>query len=156
MTDGEERLTLAASPGAESDCAFCRIARGEEAANIVCDNVEALAFFPENPATPGHTLVIPRRHVQNFLLTDDQLDAHLMTMVRRVGGALARVLQPEGLNLISSAGTVATQTVPHLHLHVVPRWSTDAIGDIWPPKEPMDEALEEDLAERIRAACEGT
>jgi diadenosine tetraphosphate (Ap4A) HIT family hydrolase len=125
-------------------------------ANIVCDNVETLAFFPENPATPGHTLVIPRRHVQNFLLADDQLDAHLMTMVRRVGAALARVLQPEGLNLISSAGTSATQTVPHLHLHVVPRWSTDAIGDIWPPKKPMDEALEEDLGERIRAACEGT
>jgi histidine triad (HIT) family protein len=148
-----KRLSLEPDPALAADCAFCRIARGEEEAIVVCDDEDCIAFFPESPATPGHTLVIPRRHVQHFLQVDEPLGERLMSMVSRVGGAIEKALRPEGMNLISSAGSAATQTVPHLHLHVVPRWSTDAIGDIWPPKTPMEEALEEDLAERIRGAC---
>jgi histidine triad (HIT) family protein len=95
--------------------------------------------------------VIPRRHVQHFLLLDPPLGAALMAAVVHVGRSLDEVLMPEGMNLISSAGAAATQTVPHLHFHVVPRWSHDKIGDIWPPQAPMDERLEEDLADRVRA-----
>ena len=153
MTDWAAKLSLEPDPTAESDCAFCRIAKGETDTTVVCESDESIAFFPENPATPGHTLVIPRKHVQHFLMMDPRLSENLMSMVVRVGRALESTVKPEGMNLISSAGTAATQTVPHLHLHVVPRWSSDAIGEIWPPKEPMGEALEDDLGERVRAAC---
>jgi histidine triad (HIT) family protein len=57
------------------------------------------------------------------------------------------------MNLITSAGAAAEQTVPHLHLHVVPRWSDDGFGEIWAPKKPLAHSLEKDAAERIRAAC---
>lgn len=148
-----EGLSLKLDPSLEADCAFCRIVRGEEEATAVCESDDCLAFIPENPATRGHTLVIPREHVQHFLELEPALGESLMSMVVRVSRAVQSTVNPEGMNLVSSAGAAATQTVPHLHIHVVPRWSTDEIGDIWPPKRPMDEALEEDLAERIRAAC---
>jgi histidine triad (HIT) family protein len=63
-------------------------------------------------------------------------------------------LSPDGMNLISSSGSVAEQTVFHAHLHVVPRWVNDPIDRIWPPKRRMSEAIKEDVAERIRGACD--
>ena len=71
----------------------------------------------------------------------------------RVGRAINLALAPEGMNLITSSGKAAEQSVFHLHLHVVPRWFKDGFGRIWPPEKPMDEALKEDTAERVRAAC---
>jgi histidine triad (HIT) family protein len=62
-------------------------------------------------------------------------------------------LDPDGMNLITSSGSAAEQTVFHLHLHVVPRWRNDAIGRIWPPEKPMSEVVKENLADRIRDAC---
>lgn len=154
MRYGAADIELMADPALQTHCAFCRIARGEELATVVCATDECVAFFPETPATPGHTLVIPRQHIQNFLLLESQLACHLVSMVIRVGRAIERALNPEGMNLITSAGAAATQTVPHVHFHVVPRWFHDEIGDIWPPKKAMNRDLEENLAERISAACE--
>jgi histidine triad (HIT) family protein len=112
-----------------------------------------VAFFPDDPATPGHTLVIPRRHVEHLWATDATLAADLMAAVVRVGKAIYAALSPDGMNLITSAGIAAEQTVPHLHLHVVPRWASDRIGPIWPPKEPLNDHLSDDLAAAIREFC---
>ena len=79
------------------------------------------------------------------------LAAELMRAAVVVGRAIQRALQPDGMNLISSAGSVAEQTVFHLHLHVVPRWSRDGFGAIWPRGlRYEDPALIEGVAERIR------
>ena len=135
------------------DCEFCRIARGEEEALVVCESDDCLAFFPTEPATRGHTLIIPRQHAPDLWHIPLQLEASLMNMVVRVGQALQRALHPDGMNLISSAGEAAEQTVFHLHLHVVPRWSGDRIGTIWPPKKPWNETVKEDVADLVRAEC---
>lgn len=84
---------------------------------------------------------------------DPAVGAELMAAVIRVGRAITHTLQPEGLNLISSSGRAAEQTVFHVHLHVVPRWRTDGFGRIWPPEGPTDWRAEANLAARIRAAC---
>lgn len=116
-----------------SDCPFCAIVRSEAAAIVVAANSRCLAFFPDEPATLGHTLIIPRAHVRNlWSIADYELSAALMTMAIRIGKALDAVVTPEGMNLITSAGAAAEQTVFHLHLHVVPRWTNDRIGPIWP------------------------
>jgi histidine triad (HIT) family protein len=81
------------------------------------------------------------------------MSAELTTAVIRVGRAIGSALKPEGMNLISSSGKVAEQTVFHLHLHVVPRWSDDGFGQIWPPERHMDAHLKEDVAQRVRQAC---
>jgi histidine triad (HIT) family protein len=137
----------------DPDCEFCAIARGNSPAEIVCQGEKWLAFFPLAPATPGHTLVIPRGHTSDLWSATEGDARELMSAVLRVGRAIREALEPEGLNLISSAGRAAEQTVPHLHLHVVPRWRDDGFGAIWPPNRSIPDRLERDAADRIRRAC---
>lgn len=136
------------------DCDFCAIARGDDrSVEVVSEAKTWIAFFPTNPATPGHTLVVPRRHVVDLWEVEPELAGELMEAVVLVGRAIRGALKPEGMNLITSAGKVAEQTVFHLHLHVVPRWHRDNFGKIWPieGKSFQDSALE-DIADRIRDA----
>lgn len=81
------------------------------------------------------------------------LATDLMIAVVRVGRAIEISLTPEGMNLITSAGESAEQTVYHLHLHVVPRWREDGFGAIWPPKGELRGTDMEVIANRIREAC---
>lgn len=136
------------------DCTFCAIARGDAPAEVVCEGKDWIAFFPLSPATPGHTLVIPRSHLENLWETGEQMVGTLMAAVIEVGHAIQSALQPDGFNLITSAGEAAEQTVRHLHLHVVPRWTDDDFGHIWPPPTDMPEDIKRDAAARIRAACD--
>jgi histidine triad (HIT) family protein len=138
----------------DPDCDFCRIARStDERTEVVCEGENWVAFFPREPATPGHTLVIPRSHVPDVWSLDSRLGGELMAAVVRVGRAIQTALVPEGMNLISSSGEVAEQSVFHLHLHVVPRWRRDGFGRIWPMDSSTKHADLENLAGLIRVAC---
>lgn len=139
----------------EPDCDFCAIGRGDdESAEIVCARPMWVAFFPLEPATPGHTLIIPRAHVADLWEAEPALAAELMEAALIVGRAIAAASAPEGMNLITSAGSAAEQTVFHLHLHVVPRWHEDGFDEIW-PRGPRyeNESLLGGIADRIREAC---
>jgi histidine triad (HIT) family protein len=135
-----------------SACPFCAIARGEDrSVEILWEADSWVAFFPHTPATPGHTLLIPREHVPDFWTADRFLADELTGAAIRIGRAINSALEPEGMNLITSAGDAAEQSVFHLHLHLVPRWSDDAL-DIWPPKKAIGREAEKNLGEMIRAA----
>jgi histidine triad (HIT) family protein len=135
-------------------CEFCAIARGSDrSVEVVCESDGWIAFFPLDPATPGHTLVVPKTHVANFWQLDGSLATELTNAVIRVGRAIDRALSPEGMNLITSAGRAAEQSVFHLHLHVVPRWQRDGFGDIWPHGQRYEDANLDDAAGKIRAEC---
>jgi histidine triad (HIT) family protein len=135
------------------DCPFCRIVRGgDDAAVVVARAEDWLAFFPDTPATPGHTLVVPKRHVQHYWALDAGLACTLAVASLRVGLAIQDALAPEGMNLITSRGQAAEQTVQHVHLHLVPRWREDALDEIWPPRRETDSATLTTVAERIRVA----
>lgn len=139
----------------EGICDFCSIARGEEpAAEIVAETIDWVAFFPLNPATPGHTLIIPREHVPDLWAISPVRSATLIAAVVQVGQAIQRALNPDGMNLISSAGSAAEQTVFHLHLHVVPRWRQDGFGQIWPTGRRFESADLENVVDRIRVELE--
>ena len=139
-------------PAVEPDCQFCQIIQGTGPARVVAQDAHALAFFPLRPVSRGHTLVVPRAHVADLWSADPALAGHVIQTVVRVGHAIRAALLPDGLNLISSAGEAASQTVFHLHLHVVPRWAGDHIGNIWPPGERVDEAAQDQSADMIRNA----
>jgi histidine triad (HIT) family protein len=140
----------------DSNCDFCAIAGGDvRGTQIVCEDDNWIAFFPIHPATPGHTLVIPRIHVVNLWEADLDLGAELMRSVIRVGNAIGEAVHPQGMNLITSAGRTAEQSVYHLHLHIVPRWERDGFGRIWPVDGKFDDESLGDVAEKIRAACNG-
>lgn len=103
-------------------CAFCAIVARTASAEIVAEWPDALAFVPLNPVTPGHVLVVPKRHVRD-VTEDPEVSAAAMR-------AAAELAVPP-TNVITSAGEGATQTVFHLHLHVVPRVAGDGLALPW-------------------------
>jgi histidine triad (HIT) family protein len=136
----------------QQSCNFCAIARGEDRSiEIVGESDDWVAFFPLEPATPGHTLVIPRSHVADLWRVESALGGELMTAVIQVGRAIEAALRPEGMNLITSAGSAAEQTIFHLHLHLVPRWERDGFGKIWPTGARHQDDDLNHVADRIRA-----
>lgn len=107
------------------DCVFCRIVAGEAPAEIVTRWDDAIAFRPLGPVTDGHTLVVPIKHVENYA-TDPEVTAATM----RRAAELAPHIHRQS-NLITSAGPWATQTVFHLHVHIVPRRPNDGLHLPW-------------------------
>ncbi len=103
-------------------CVFCAIARGDAPATVVRRWPEAVAIVPRRPVTAGHTLVIPHVHVADALERPEVAGR----VMRR-----AAELAPHPCNLITSAGGVATQTVFHLHVHIVPRAAGDGLALPW-------------------------
>jgi histidine triad (HIT) family protein len=103
-------------------CPFCDIAHGRGPHELVCDWGHTMAIVPLNPVVPGHVIVIPKVHVPDATY-DPNITA--MTMM----GA-AQIARPQ-CNIITSAGIDATQTVFHLHVHVVPRRSGDGLKLPW-------------------------
>lgn len=106
------------------DCLFCAIAAGDIPSKQVYADDAAIAFLDINPWKRGHTLVIPRRHVDDIFAPDEALSE-----IGPAIGATARLLldklDADGMNLLSNAGAVAGQEVFHLHVHLVPRYAED-------------------------------
>lgn len=135
-------------------CPFCAIARGEDdAPEAICEGKDWIAFFPLEPATPGHTLIIPRKHVPDLWQLEPALADALIQAAIDVGHSIRRAVRPEGMNLITSAGDAAEQTVSHLHLHLVPRWKRDGFGPIWPSESRYEDESLGEVAAAIRAEC---
>lgn len=80
--------------------------------------------------------MVPRRHISDIWELPEADAVHLTRTVLRVAAALRAAVAPDGLNIIQSSGAAATQTVPHLHIHLVPRWAADLMGTIWPANPP--------------------
>lgn len=110
-------------------CPFCDIIRGRGKATLVHEWPDAIAFVPLKPVTPGHVLVVPRTHVMEFTQ-----EPWVSAMVMRRAAELAVTLDPIAeYNVITSAGPFATQTIDHLHLHLVPRREGDGLALPWHP-----------------------
>jgi histidine triad (HIT) family protein len=132
-------------------CLFCRIAGGEENAAVVLDADGCAAFLDHRPLFPGHTLVVPRAHVETLETAPAELLPRLFGAVQRVARALETGLGAEGTFV--ALNNRVSQSVPHLHVHVVPRRKGDGLkGFFWPrTKYPSAEAME-DVRVRIAAA----
>lgn len=132
-------------------CPFCKIVQRDapDAREVYRDD-HVVAFFPTEPATLGHTLIIPRQHIPDIWSLDEETAERLARATLRVSNAVRSVMKPSGLNLIQSNGEVATQTVSHLHVHVVPRWDGDAMGIIWPDESNFSDDQKDEAQERIR------
>jgi histidine triad (HIT) family protein len=113
-------------------CVFCAIAQGSAPASIVWENDLALAVIDLRQFLPGHTLVIPRQHFHDVRELDDTTGAALMSMVSRVTRAVGRAFPNQGLSLWHSIGEAAFQEVPHLHIHVHPRFMGDDVLRVYP------------------------
>jgi histidine triad (HIT) family protein len=129
-------------------CLFCDIAARQSEASVVYEDETVVAFMDRYPVTPGHLLVVPRKHSVGL----EDLDGETSGRVWSVGHGLARALRrstlaPEGINVLLCDGEAAFQTVFHFHLHVIPRYS----GDGW-EIEPDTQERERTLLDRDAAA----
>ncbi len=135
----------------DQNCDFCEIVAREEDAREVLRTGKVIAFFPSEPATLGHTLVIPREHIPDIWSLDHQTARELADASLLVARAVRRAIPMDGLNIIQSNGEAASQTVFHLHVHVVPRQIDDGMGRIWPTETNWSEDAKNDAQGKIRA-----
>jgi histidine triad (HIT) family protein len=133
------------------DCLFCRIVAGEEPANVVLDDTDAVAFLDVRPVFPGHTLLVPRTHYETLTDLPPVLVGPLFTTAQRLAGAVETAMDAHGTFV--AANNRVSQSVPHFHIHVVPRRRKDGLrGFFWPRvKYPSDEERAA-VAQRIRSA----
>jgi histidine triad (HIT) family protein len=118
---------------ADPDCIFCKIAAGELPATIVDEDERTVAFMDIAPATRGHALVIPRVHSSDLVSVEpDDLRAVAFAAQRLASRAKER-LGADGVNVLSSCGAAAWQTVFHFHMHVIPRYDGDPLRLPWSP-----------------------
>jgi len=133
-----------------SVCVFCEISNARVPASIVFEDANSMAFLDHRPLFPGHCLLIPRAHVETLADISPELLAQLSTRARLLALAMEKALDAEGSFL--ALNNRVSQSVPHLHLHVVPRTKGDGLkGFFWPRKKYRDAAHMEEVRERLAA-----
>ncbi len=121
------------------ECLFCRVVRGDLPSYVVHEDGATVAFLDTRPAARGHTLVVPRVHAEALWDTEPEDAAAVMRAARAVAALLRERLRPDGITLRQNNGAASGQQVPHVHLHLVPRWVGDGtVGWPWPPPEDLD------------------
>lgn len=114
-----------------SDCIFCGIVAGTIPSRKVLETEFCLAFLDIFPANRGHTLVIPKRHVLDIHEADTDTYADVAATAKRVADILQTKLNSEGTTIFQMSREAGWQTVFHLHMHVIPRWSSDGLHKPW-------------------------
>lgn len=136
------------------DCVFCSIVAGETAAQVVLDDDTVVAFLDARPLFPGHTLVVPRRHAATLTDLSEAELGPFFARVRRVSAAVERAMAAEGSFV--AANNRVSQSVPHFHVHVVPRRRRDGLrGFFWPRHRYADPAEADRVADLVRAELSG-
>ncbi len=132
-------------------CAFCRIAAGELDAERLLDAGGVVAILDHRPLFPGHVLVLPRAHVETFMDLPASELAPLFGAAQRLARAVETAMAADGVFV--AINNRVSQSVPHLHVHVVPRRKKDGLrGFFWPRAPYASDAERAEVAARIRAA----
>jgi len=132
-------------------CTFCAIVAGEIEAHIVLDTPDVVAFLDHRPLFEGHTLVVPRAHVETLRDLPPGLRDELFAQTQALAAAVQDGMHAQGTFV--AMNNVVSQSVPHAHVHVVPRNRKDGLrGFFWPRHKYADEAAMAACAAAIRAA----
>jgi histidine triad (HIT) family protein len=120
--------------GMDRECGFCRILAGQAKASFLFRDERVAAFMVLVPVNPGHLLVVPIRHAKYLSDLSTEEGMHVFRVARQMAAALRRSgLTCEGVNFFLADGEAAGQEVPHVHLHVIPRFAADGFGFKFPP-----------------------
>jgi histidine triad (HIT) family protein len=134
-----------------ADCVFCKIRDGEIPSMRIYEDDLTIAIMDINPLNAGHCLVIVKNHTPTlFDTTESDLQAAIAT-AKKVAIGLKAAVKPDGLNMLQANGAAAFQSVPHYHLHLIPRWNNDGKGFDW-TLVPGDRAQIQSIGERLREA----
>ena len=134
-------------------CVFCQIVAGELPARVVCEDEHTIGFLDVRPLFPGHVLLVPRVHVETLADLPDELVEPLFTEARRVSAVMETALAAAG-SFVAMNNKVS-QSVPHLHVHVVPRNRKDGLkGFFWPRSRYRSDDEAAEVADRLRATAD--
>ena len=136
-----------------SECIFCRIVDREIPAEVVYESADCMAFLDNQPLFPGHVLIVPRQHYATLTDLPDDMLAPLFGTARQIATAMETVLGAEG-SFVANNNKIS-QTVPHLHVHVIPRRKGDGLkGFFWPRRGYSGDDHRSEVAARLRAALQ--
>jgi histidine triad (HIT) family protein len=134
-----------------ADCVFCKIRDGQIPSVKVYEDDSTFCILDINPLNRGHCLVVTKVHAATLFESKGDDLAAAITTARRVARAIRSALKPDGLNMLQANGAAAFQSVPHFHLHLIPRWNGDGKGFDWPQTLGDREELTR-TGEALRAA----
>jgi histidine triad (HIT) family protein len=137
-----------------TDCVFCKIRDGQIPSLKIYEDARTLGIMDINPLNRGHCLVLIRSHAPTIFDAEPGDLQAAITTAQRVARALQAVLKPDGLNMLQANGPAAFQSVPHLHLHLIPRWMRDGKGFDWTPV-PGDREQITQIGDQLRAELKG-
>ena len=101
---------------------FCSIIKKEIPAGILYEDEDVIAFLDISQVTKGHTLIVPKKHVETMLDCEEETLAHVMMLAKKIGNHLMNKLSANGMNVLSNVYQAAGQSVPHFHVHLIPRY----------------------------------
>jgi histidine triad (HIT) family protein len=134
-----------------ADCLFCSIIAGTTPAQIVLETQDVVGFLDVRPVFKGHTLIVPREHVPTLVELPDALLVPFFGAARSVADAVRTAFDAQGSFV--AVNNIVSQSVPHLHVHVVPRTKGDGLrGFFWPRTKYADDAEAAEYAGKLRAA----
>lgn len=139
----------------EDNCLFCRIVSGALPATIVYEDDESLAFLDHRPLFPGHTLLVPREHVETLGELPTKIVGPYFAAAQLLSRAIESAMDAEGTFV--AMNNRVSQSVPHLHVHIVPRRKKDGLkGFFWPRTKYKDDEELEEVKKKIMAALKKT
>jgi histidine triad (HIT) family protein len=137
--------------GTDPNCRFCQIITGDEPSQVVFEDERVLAFLDNRPLFPGHSLLVPREHYETLGELPDELVGPLFESARLLSVAIPKAMRKPGSFV--ALNNVVSQSVPHLHVHVVPRKPKDGLrGFFWPRTKYDSEDQMREVADRVRQA----
>jgi histidine triad (HIT) family protein len=137
----------------DPNCRFCQIVAGDESAHVVFEDERTIAFLDNRPLFPGHSLLVPRDHHETLADLPDDLVGPLFGNARLLSVAVPKAMRKPGSFV--ALNNLVSQSVPHLHVHVVPRNRKDGLrGFFWPRSKYESEDQMREVAERVRKAAE--
>ncbi len=134
-----------------NDCIFCKIVNKEIPADIIYEDDVVMAFLDIRPISEGHTIVIPKKHIQDLESLSYEELFDMSSTVKNIGLAMIRGLEVKGYSIFLDNKSAANQHVPHVHFHIVPRAKGDGL-DRWPQQDRYRENESAVYAEKIKAA----
>ena len=129
----------------DANCVFCKILDGVIPSVKIYEDEDFVIILDIRPATFGHALVIPKNHYANLYEMPDEMLAKVMSLAKVWGEKLVKAFDADGLNLVQNNGLAAGETVFHYHLHLIPRYDGDSMGELWTPGSLSDEQKKEIL-----------
>lgn len=126
----------------KEDCIFCKIANGEIPSKTLYEDEKFRIILDLGPATKGHALIIPKEHAGNLYDLPEETAAEVLVLAKWMAVRMVEKLHCDGLNLVQNNGETAGQTVPHFHLHMIPRYVKDRQKIGWKPGKPTQEELD--------------